>query len=225
MIYALFSDVHADSAGLAALKSHSAFQDADTRVCLGDAINAQDIQSAHMSFDAVRNVSDVMVMGNHEAVLVGKCAVEVFSPKVRPALTTAIAYHSEHSSDFVKMLADLPMDVVLGDAVAVHASFDPANPWHHVRYTEDVQAQADTLPKQVNFLAHGHVPFIAWLDGGLWYYERQIYNCTFQVNKYTKYLINTGSVLGSREMRQYEKTFLTYDTATAQVTFYNLGES
>ncbi len=224
MTYALFSDLHADEVGLAKLQKHTAFQNADNRVCLGDAINVHDEKSAQSFYRKVRSICDDMVVGNHEAVLTGACDISLFNPKWHESILESKKQLEEKQPEFIRELKKLPASLTLGEAVARHASFDPKSPWQHVRYTEDVQSQADYLPAQVHFLGHGHIPYIAWKSEGFWYYQRQIYDKLFRLDPKTQYVINIGSILGSREMRKFEKTFLVYDTK-GTVTFYNLGEA
>ncbi|HSX06273.1 MAG TPA: metallophosphoesterase family protein [Candidatus Saccharimonadia bacterium] len=225
MKHALFSDLHASEVGLTKLLAHPAFKGAHKRICLGDVINAHDITTAAEYFVRVKDASDLILRGNHEAVLTGQCDIAVFNPRVREAISNAKKQLETENGSLLQELSALVSTYALGDMQLTHGSFNTANPWKHVRYTEDVQAEEGYMPSNVCVTAHGHIPFIAWQEEGLWYYQRQLYDSPFLLKRDTKWYVNTGSILGSREMRAYERTFLVYDDEARTVTFHNLEDT
>lgn len=222
MRYAFFSDLHASEEGLKRLSEHDEFLSTDQKVCLGDIINAHQPESAKEYYDKVEAISDIIVSGNHEAFLAGKCDADIFSPKIRSSLVESKERLQESDPNLLDRLAKLPDTALIDGAWVTHASFDPDKPWTHVRYTEDVQKQAPFLKRDLSIIGHGHIPFIAWVEDGLWYYQRQIYNTVFNLKDDATYLLNAGSILGSREMRERERTFLIYDDTNKSIIFYNL---
>lgn len=223
-LYALFSDVHADREGLDLLKRHPQFLKADKRICLGDSFNAHAHTDAMSYFDEIMSITDNFLLGNHEGVLIGESNVTDFNPKMRKQIIAAQQYFAYQHTEFIERLRQLPKSLVIDEVHMTHASFDPANQWKHVRYIEDVQDQERLLPGNVCITAHGHIPFIAWKDK-YWFYQRQIYGEQFILDSDKTWFINTGSVLGSREMRWLERSFLTYDSELRRVAFFNLKGS
>lgn len=223
MKYLVFSDVHADEAGLQALQASPAFKDCQ-KIFLGDSFMAQDTATLGF-FDKVKSVSDLMILGNHEAVYIDRCTPALFNPKWREPIEKAKPEVQAHQSVLLDELRGLEQQYATAEAAFAHGSFDPDNPWGRVRYIEDLESERPHLPKKINFLAHSHIPFIARYEDGLWYYERQIYDKPFTLKDDLTYIINTGSLLGSREMRQFEKTYLVYDEDSRTVQFFNVAET
>ncbi len=222
MRYLVFSDLHGSDSGWTALQNHPEFsRDGQKRVCLGDVVEFDDNYRNY--YQAVAAKSDVVILGNHEAVLTGASPVERFNPKVHEAILATKADAEQHHPDLLATFQALPQQLREGDVSFTHGSYNPVDIWKHVRYIEDLKDEQPHLPSRFNFLAHGHIPFVAWLENDLWYYQRQIYAQPFTLDGPGPYIVNSGSILGSREMRQHERTFLTYDPDTQQLIFYNLS--
>lgn len=223
MIYALYSDIHNDRDGWRRLSRHQAFLTADRRICLGDVINAHMPEEAIKFYRQVAKASDAVVLGNHEAIFTGKCDIATFHPRLSQKLSQAKTWLTATEPQLVKEFARLPQRINLGEeAVATHGSFSADNPWRHIRYIEDVADEAAHTSARIAFLGHGHIPFIAYKKEGYWFYDRQAYRKPFLLDSDTPYIINIGSVLGSREMRWHEKTFVAYNDEIPCVTFYEL---
>lgn len=223
MIYALYSDIHNDRDGWRLLSQHQAFLAAGKRICLGDVINAHMPEEAIAFYRQVAKASDAIVLGNHEAVFTGKCDIATFHTRLSQKLAQAKTWLAAAEPQLVEEFLRLPRRINLGkEAVATHGSFCADNPWRHIRYIENLADEAVYAPARIAFLGHGHIPFIAYKKKGYWFYDRQIYNKPFLLDDDIQYIINVGSVLGSREMRWHEKTFATYDDEVSCVTFYEL---
>jgi len=221
MSYLIFSDIHNDREGYEKLTAVSDFASA-AKICLGDILNAHQ-QIDEEFFHRVRKDADYVVMGNHEAVLINRCGPEVFNENLYADIDANRQNVMAHHQYLVQELQNLQQVLVLDDVAFTHGSFDKDTPWRHVRYIEDVQAEQPYATHKINFLGHGHIPFIAWFEDGLWFYERQIYNKTFELKRDIRYIINCGSVLGSREMRWHEKTYVLFDPERQIITFHNLA--
>jgi predicted phosphodiesterase len=219
MNYLIFSDIHSNREGWEALKTHPLFV-TSRRICLGDVLDATDPDETF--FDEVSSNVDSVLLGNHEAVLIGQCEIEVFNPNVRQQIQENI---KAVPSKLLEQIKKIPRNLTEAGASLTHASFNPSTPWKHIRYIEDLNSQAPHLHARVNILGHGHIPFVAWVEDGLWYYERQIYNREFHLNKDTTYIINCGSLLGSREMRHRERTCLVFNPDEQVISFLNFGQA
>jgi predicted phosphodiesterase len=222
MKYLVFSDLHNDEAGLAAVERFAS-QSEYTKICLGDVINAHQ-KIAPDYFQRVTTFADIVLLGNHEAVLTGRCDVDVFNSKLHSMIEESRQKMTGYP-EIVKVMQALPQEHLTTKAAFTHASFNASRPWRHVRYIEDLNDELQYLPRHINFIGHGHIPFIAWQKDGLWFYERQLYGKTFKLEPETKYIVNSGSLLGSREMRWHEKTHLVFDDDEQTVHFYNTGVS
>lgn len=224
MRHAYFSDVHLSEEGFSKLIAHEEFINSDKKICLGDIFNATEPETAKDFFFKVKQYTDSILLGNHEAVFIGKCDPAIFNEKVQKKIQDSLDYFSQ-DPEFLQELSNLPEYYENENVSARHASFDDAKPWHHVRYTEDVQAQTVHLPNKINIVGHSHIPYIAWQENDFWYYQRQIYGVSFTLDDDKVYVVNTGSILGSREMRQYERTFLVFDDEANSITFHNLEQT
>ena len=221
MKIALFSDLHGDASGLELLLKHEQFIKSDERICLGDVVEFKD--ACWEYYERLAQADVTIIKGNHEAVLTGECDVTVFNPKVHAAIERAKEDVRRTKPEFLDTLRALPMRLERDGAFFTHGSFQPQTPWKHIRYIEDLAAEAAHTPGRITFLAHGHIPFVAWQENGLWFYERQLYGRTFQLERDQPYILNTGSILGSREMRWLEKTYLLFDSDAQTATYYNLS--
>jgi len=224
MIYAFFSDLHSKLPVLDSLVKHHQFASADKRIYLGDAFNIHEVISAKDSYKQVSSLADVMVLGNHEAMVTGECDETVFSNKTIANRMLTSRDELLKDDEFLSELKTLPIEYSESDFAATHASFNPDDRWAHVRYIEDLKTQEPYLKNRLNIVAHGHIPFVAWKQDSLWYYQRMVYSKPFCLKNGTTYLVSTGSLLGSRELRQYERTFMVYDDAKSELEFINIGE-
>lgn len=222
MRYGVFSDLHSDAAGLDALLRHKSFIDSDKKLCLGDVITAND-QSAPSYYARVEEIADTILLGNHEAILADRCSMDVFTNHdIHQSIANTKAHLANQDPAFLQTLAHLPTRHLTDTAAFTHASFNPEDPWRHIRYIEHLASEAAHAPRDIVVLGHGHIPFIAWLEDGLWFYERQIYNRTFTLKPSVRYILNVGSILGSREMRWHEKSFLVFDDEALAINFYKV---
>lgn len=219
MKYLIFSDCHGDWKAINSLLNQKKYSDY-YKICLGD-ISEFD-ENLIKCYEYVEKNTNLIIKGNHEAILIGGISIKSFDKRVYPAIKSTIK-KLKKGNTFLKKIKQLPNIKIMDNVAFTHGSFDKKNIWKPIRYIEDVKEEEKYLPKKINFIGHGHIPFLAWKENSLWFYEKQIYKKTFILNTNKTYLINVGSLLGSREMRWYEKTFLVYDSESNSLIFHNLN--
>lgn len=220
MKYAVFSDIHGSTEGWRAMLKHPVFHKTDKKICLGDVIEFN--EDCIRFYEEVQQIADTIILGNHEAVLTGECNITVFNPKVHDDIRCTESFIENNYPEFLSTIKELPRQLIEQSIAFTHGSFNGSAPWNHIRYIEDLKEEAGYLPERINFEGHGHIPFIAWVEDGLWYYQRQIYDTTFHLKPDVSYIINAGSILGSREMRWLERTYLVFDSVELTINFYKV---
>jgi protein phosphatase len=152
MRVALFSDVHGNAVALRQLAGETAFATADARVFLGDAVGY--LPAGAEVVDLLRDLADVAVQGNHDAMITGSLPIDPVADPVyrltaqREALDdAAIAY-----------LATLPLSARLEGALLVHGS--PADPLLGRLQADTPDDRIGVLPAPFVFVGQTHRPFI-----------------------------------------------------------------
>ncbi|MFW6044561.1 MAG: metallophosphoesterase family protein [Planctomycetota bacterium] len=165
---AIFSDVHANRAALSAVTEDLRDKDVDRLICLGDTVGYG--PSPRWCVDAVRELCDVVLCGNHDFALI--YGAEDFSQLA----ASSISYHRKllmprpgHSSEKTARerwdyLKSLPHRRTADNRLYVHGS--PRNPIREYLRAEDCgrnsQKLADNFAQFENvcFVGHTHRPGI-----------------------------------------------------------------
>ena len=134
MRLAVLSDIHGNREALAAVIAAGRTRGVDAWLCLGDIVGYG--ADPRACLDAVRELTDAVLLGNHDAAAVGLQDLENFNPYAR----RAAEWTAEQLDDAERhYLAALPLVLDEGDALFVHA--EPIRPaaWGYIFDLADAQ--------------------------------------------------------------------------------------
>ena len=161
MLYGVFSDVHANYEALKAVLAFFRENKVSRFICCGDLVGY-----GPQPAECVREVMGLpglsIVLGNHDAAVIGKIELRWFNHNARAAIEFA---GKKLSADELAYLAALPETVKTGDFTLVHGS--PRQPLTEYLLSEtnfmENLACWETSPC---FMGHSHMPVYFRVSGG-----------------------------------------------------------
>lgn len=186
MKIAIISDIHANLVALEAVLADIESQKPDQIVCLGDVVGYG--PRPNECVDLVREKTDVCLLGNHDAVAIGKDSVETFNPYAREAVLWTQGVLSEASRNF---LVDLPLFYNGRDYTYVHGSPDKPDAWNYITNIGTAQDQFSSFDTQVCFVGHTHVAAV-FTESRTIQLKKPDEKLIF--DKYERYIVNVGAV-------------------------------
>lgn len=187
MRIAIVSDVHANlqawNAVLFDIRSHRV----DQIVCLGDIVGygpnpAEVLQSVHSTVN-------LLVLGNHDAVVAGKLSDELFNEKAQTLVRWTRAHVNEQA---VRFLESLPLSLDTGEFRCAHGDLSDPAAYHYVIEPNDALASWETVDHQLLFVGHTHKPGIYLMGPSETPHIIEPRDFRLEPNK--RYLVNAGSV-------------------------------
>jgi len=161
MRLAVLSDIHGNREALAAVIAAGRTRGVDAWLCLGDIVGYG--ADPRACLDAVRELTDAVLLGNHDAAAVGLQDLENFNLYAR----RAAEWTAEQLDDAERhYLAALPLVLDEGDARFVHA--EPVRPaeWGYIFDLADAQTALAATAQRYCFVGHSHIPFLCAEEGG-----------------------------------------------------------
>ncbi len=195
MIIAILSDIHANLEALDAVTSAAEDAGAEVFACLGDVVGYGPDPAACL--DAVRELCDVVVMGNHDLAVVTGDGSGYLPDDGR---TAAMAHHAGLDEERLRWLATLPLKTEAHGATFVHASPDDPAGWHRLDSYPVLRAQFDAFTTNICFVGHSHVPGVVGDRVG-----------ALHVRPGGRFMVNAGSV-GQPRDGDPRAAFLLHDT-------------
>lgn len=183
MRIAIISDIHGNRQALESVIEVLDRQSVDEIWSPGDFVNyGADPQFVmEWTLPHVRHA----VLGNHDAVIVGKETPEYFNVYAREAIPYTQSQLNQESLDW---LAELPMDKVVHGIRLVHASPLQPTQWTYILANSQALALFDTFEERICLFGHTHVQVVYDSEGN------QYFEGTVDILENRKYLINPGSV-------------------------------
>lgn len=190
MRHAIISDIHSNLEALTAVLDDIDRRRVDHIVCLGDVVGYGADPGACLS--AVRQVTDLVVAGNHDWGAVGKVDLGYFNRSARTAAEWTGKHLSDSERDFLSQLP-LTLDLGNGDGfLAVHATPDQPQEWRYLLSIDEAEYQFERLFKPICFVGHSHQPIAwQWSSGGRVSVVGREY---LQAEPGRRYIFNVGSV-------------------------------
>lgn len=187
MRIAILSDPHANLRAWNAVLADIANARVDRILCLGDIVGygpspVEVLESAYRHVHA-------FVLGNHDAVVAGKMAPDVFNDRARRLILWTRERIGRRGADF---LSSLPL-VLAGEGYRCsHANFDRPSAFGYVLEPEDAAASWAATREQLLFVGHTHEPklFVLGASGTPHRLEPQ----DFLAEPGKRYIVNVGSV-------------------------------
>jgi diadenosine tetraphosphatase ApaH/serine/threonine PP2A family protein phosphatase len=229
----IFSDVHANLEALQAVLSAYQKTQIDRYICLGDIVGYG--ANPNECCQIVRELTDRVILGNHDAACSGHLSTEWFNPAARAAIE-----EHQHMLDVAHMswLAQLPYRIEHDDMLLCHGSPFQQEKFPYILDETDVEAMVRHAPTRqpLIFVGHTHrgTTFIFREKPALriWEDTRQ----TIKIISDNRYVFNVGSVGQPRdgdwrasfaifdtEARTFELRRTEYDVDTASEKIERLG--
>ena len=184
MRLAVLSDIHANREALYAVIDTGRAHGVDAWLCLGDIVGyGADPQAC---LHRVRELTDAVILGNHDAAAVGLQDLAYFNPHAR----RAAEWTAEQLDDAERQyLAALPLVLEQGEALFVHAEPSRPTEWGYVVDLADAQRALMAIAQRFCFVGHSHYPLLcAECDGEV----KMVAAGPIQTQ--SRYLANVGSV-------------------------------
>ncbi len=187
----IFSDVHANLEALQAVLNAYEKAQIDRYICLGDIVGYG--ANPNECCQIVRDLTDLVVLGNHDAACAARMSTEWFNSAARAAV-------EEHQhmleAKHLNWLANLPYRIEFDDMLLCHGSPYLAEEFPYILDETDVESIMRHLPirQPLIFVGHTHqgTAFIVRQQPALriWKDVRQ----TIQISPDHRYVFNVGSV-------------------------------
>jgi diadenosine tetraphosphatase ApaH/serine/threonine PP2A family protein phosphatase len=192
MRFGIFSDVHANLEALQAVTS--AYQQAhiDRYICLGDTVGYG--ANPNECCQIVRDLADLVILGNHDAACTGRLSTEWFNPAARAAVE---GHQHMLERAHMRWLAQLPYCIELDDMLLCHGSPYQQEEFPYILDEADVATivqQACPPSQSLIFVGHTHrgTAFICREQPALHIWEDP--HTTIHILPDHRYVINVGSV-------------------------------
>jgi diadenosine tetraphosphatase ApaH/serine/threonine PP2A family protein phosphatase len=229
----IFSDVHANLEALQAVLSAYQQTQIDRYICLGDTVGYG--ANPNECCQIVRDLADLVVLGNHDAACSGRLSTEWFNAAARVAVES---HRRMLDTAHLSWLAQLPYRIELDDILLCHGSPYRQEEFPYILDAADVEAivQHGAAYQAMIFVGHTHrgTAFIFRQQPALRIWEES--RTTLQISPANRYVLNVGSVGQPRdgdwraaygifdtEARTFEWRRVAYDVDTASEKIVRLG--
>jgi diadenosine tetraphosphatase ApaH/serine/threonine PP2A family protein phosphatase len=183
---ALLSDVHANLEALQAVLKIVDERGADRILCLGDVVGYG--ASPNECLDLIRELCDVVLLGNHDSAASGGGEAARFNPNAKAAALWTAKVLTPQNREFLRGLSlTRPIDPYL----YVHASPAAPRDWEYIFDRFDAEPQFQFFTERACFIGHTHQPAI---------FERSASGCVslppthLRFDPVHRYIVNVGSV-------------------------------
>jgi predicted phosphodiesterase len=211
MMYAIFSDIHANMEAFEAVIQDMKRQKVDKNVFLGDIVGYG--PNPNECIELLRENCDVIIRGNHDSAVIGNTNTAFFNSYARESVIWTAKVLSKENVAFLKNLKSWS---VLEDFQIAHSTPFKPDSWNYLTSLQDAHENYQTLERQVCFIGHSHQPLIIeFVDEVNVLPIKDLYKT---LNKNRKYIINAGSVGQPRDMNP-EACYLTFDTKTDTIEY------
>ena len=212
----IISDIHANLEALTQSLAALERQRPDRVICLGDVVGYG--ASVNECCALVRKVSEVTLLGNHDAAVAGRMDYSFYYDAARHALDwTAARIEPDH----LEWLRSIPYGHRIDGVQFTHGN--PVNPEAY-EYVFAVEQARELLPHaaelaDVNFIGHSHLckTFALHPAGDV----SEVVAARFGIRRGYKYVVSVGSVGQPRDCDN-RACFVTYDTDERVVEFHRV---
>jgi predicted phosphodiesterase len=205
MTYAVISDIHGNLEALLSVIRYieSNKEKIDKVVCLGDIVGYG--ADPGECIKLTREVSDVILAGNHDFAVCEQTSIEDFNMYAKEAVLWSRGALNEDETNFLKRL---PLKHEEKRIDFVHSSLHRPESWRYLLRPHDTHIDFQILEKEVLFVGHTHVPIIFEDDGKN---VKASSSYELSLNSRNKYIINPGSV-GQPRDRDPRASFAIFDS-------------
>ena len=186
MRIALISDIHANLEAL-----ETALADIDAKaikhiVCLGDIINYG--ANPNECLNRVRQVSKIIIQGNHEAALMSDRIASTFNPN---ALQAILWTRRQISEEDRCIFSSLPFTHAEKDWTVVHGMLETPEEFEYLFDPADALRNFPLMNTPVCFYGHTHMPMLFSQKD-----KRSLHLAAgkYPLSRENRYIINVGSI-------------------------------
>lgn len=203
MRYAIISDVHSNLEAFKVVLSELEKESVGGILFLGDIIGYG--PDPNECTKKIKEVTNKVLVGNHDHAAVGLTDVSYFNPYAREAIEWTMEELAEEGKSY---LSKLPLTGSINDIFLVHSTPKRPQDWNYIFTIEDVIENFRYFSQSLCFLGHSHVPVIIEMDraGRL-----EILKDEVEIKKDRRYIINVGSVGQPRDGNP-DAAYAIYDT-------------
>ena len=215
MLLGIISDVHANALGLDACLSACAQLGVERLIFLGDIVGyGADPDAVTQRVAELTRQGALCIMGNHDAAASGA------NTSMNDAAAAAIAWTKPRLSEgSQRFLAQLPMQAVIDDLLFVHAEASEPAAWHYVLDAAAAMRSMIAVPQRVTFCGHVHRPQLYGLTATAKVVAHTpVTDASVPLSPQRQWLAVAGAAGQPRDGNP-AAAFLTYDTATRNLTF------
>ncbi len=223
MRFLILSDVHANWEALQAVLRHVRRKRYDRVLFLGDAVGYGASPNQVLGWLLGLGSALTLVRGNHDRVCSGLDSGEYFNRYAREASSWTLDRLEPRHLEFLRSFPEGPIEVADGVAICHGAGFDEDA---YVFSVYDARQSFESLPHQVVFFGHTHVPTLfssSWADG-----HRRLKaellegpRTVLDLAPGTRYLVNPGSV-GQPRDRDPRAAYAIYDHDQRRLYHYRV---
>lgn len=213
MLYAVISDIHANSSALRHVLADAHAQGAESIVCLGDVVGYGPLPAEALSL--TRSSCALTLAGNHDDAVSGRIDASAFINLAGDAVSR---HRDALSAEDLAWLKDLPYTGRIDGALLAHGDFfDPKN-FYYIEKKDDAVANFEATDAELMFVGHTHVPaiFVTGKSGSVYSLAPQDF--TLEAGK--RYIVNPGSVGYPREANgECFSSYILYDSTERTIRF------
>lgn len=221
MRYLLLSDIHSNDQALSAVLARVKRKRFDRVVCLGDFVGYA--ADPNKILDRIRTLPrlSVSIRGNHDKVVAGQDAGEMFNP---PALLAARWTAERLSRENLEFLRRLPVGPVVVDGTFVACHGSPLDEDAYIFSDFDASmnfVHMNRLAPGIDlcFFGHSHIPSVFTLEpDGIRVEAIRAGRARLSLDPGKKYLVNPGSV-GQPRDRNTRASYAVFDSDERVVYF------
>ena len=212
MLYAIFSDIHANLEAFQTVLEDARSQGATDYVCLGDIVgyNADPVACLEM----VREMQCPVVKGNHDEQASETSDIAYFNPLAAKAIQWTRDQLSPAHKDWLR---SLKFHRVVRNFTIVHSTLDSPSSWGYIISELDASASFSYQHTQLCFYGHTHVPRAFVRDQRV----VELASESMVIEPGKKYFVNVGSVGQPRDM-DWRASYVLYSPTEQTLTWRRL---
>ena len=223
MRFLILSDVHSNWDALQAVLRHVRRKRYDRVAFLGDAVGYGGSPNAVLNWLHGLGSSVDVVRGNHDRVCSGLDSGDYFNRYAREASSWTLGRLEDRNLEYLRLFPEGPIEIGLETAICHGSSFDEDA---YIFSVYDAQQAFESLPHQIIFFGHTHVPtlFSLQLEQGHQTLRARLLSGTrtvINLEPDTRYLINPGSV-GQPRDRDPRAAYAIFDEDSRRVYLYRV---
>jgi diadenosine tetraphosphatase ApaH/serine/threonine PP2A family protein phosphatase len=207
--YVVISDIHGNLEALKAVRTEVDRIAPDKVLCLGDIVGYG--ASPNECIAVTREITDLVVAGNHDFGAAGLTDITYFNMYAREAIVWTAKHLKQEGLEYLR---GLPLTEVVADTIRmVHATPRDPGRWNYIFTHEQALEEFGAFDENVCFVGHSHQPVLYELMDE----ETLIVNGErVLMREGRRYLVNVGSV-GQPRDGDPRACLCIYDTETGEI--------